>query len=38
MSILVLEGQQILPEKLQKFGFNFSFPYLEEALYDILQS
>jgi uncharacterized protein len=38
MSILVLEGQQVLPEKLQKFGFTFSFSCLEEALIDILQS
>jgi uncharacterized protein len=38
MSILVLEGQRVFPEKLQKFRFNFSFSSLEEALYDILQS
>jgi len=38
MSILVLEGQQVLPDSLEEFGFSFSFSSLEGALCDILQS
>ncbi|RSK26142.1 TIGR01777 family protein [Bacillus sp. HMF5848] len=38
MSVLVLEGQYVLPDKLQKNGFVFSFPILDEALHDILKS
>lgn len=35
MSILVLEGQKALPEKLVKHGFLFQYPQLEAALNDI---
>lgn len=34
-SRLVLEGQRVLPEVLQKHGFEFSFPDLRSALADI---
>lgn len=34
-SRLVLEGQRVLPEVLQKNGFEFSFPDLRSALADI---
>ncbi|TAA71751.1 TIGR01777 family oxidoreductase [Planococcus salinarum] len=34
-SRLVLEGQRVLPEVLQKQGFEFSFPDLRSALADI---
>jgi uncharacterized protein len=36
MSILVLEGQQVLPTKLLKSGFTFTYENLEDALKDIL--
>lgn len=36
MSILVLEGQNVLPTKLKDEGFTFSFPILKEALQNIL--
>ncbi|KON89705.1 multidrug MFS transporter [Sporosarcina globispora] len=37
MSTLVLEGQKVLPEKLQSFGFDFLYPDLKAALGDIYQ-
>lgn len=37
MSILVLEGQKVLPEKLVENGFTFLFPELKNALTDIYQ-
>ncbi len=36
MSSLVLDGQFVLPERLQKLGFQFRFPRAEEALRDLL--
>ncbi|RBP93249.1 hypothetical protein DFO70_106384 [Cytobacillus firmus] len=37
MSTLVLEGQKVLPEKLQSFGYEFLYPDLKAALSDIYQ-
>lgn len=34
-SMLVLEGQQVLPEKASQLQFQFSYPTLQEALTDI---
>lgn len=38
MSMLMLEGQKVLPEKLLKHGFTFQYPSLEEALKNIFQN
>ncbi|MCM3707915.1 MULTISPECIES: TIGR01777 family oxidoreductase [Cytobacillus] len=37
MSTLVLEGQKVLPEKLQTFGYDFLFPDLRSALRNIYE-
>ncbi|NJP37811.1 TIGR01777 family oxidoreductase [Alkalicoccus luteus] len=36
MSVLILEGQQAVPQKLLDHQFEFSFPVLDEALYDLI--
>lgn len=36
MSTLVLEGQFVLPARLQELGFQFRFPRAEQALQDLL--
>ncbi len=38
MSTLVLEGQYMLPKRLQDLGFHFHFPNAEAALHDLLAS
>lgn len=36
MSVLVLEGQKVIPEKLNTNGFDFTYPHLKPALQDLL--
>ena len=36
MAITVVEGQRVLPDRLEKAGFLFSYPKIEEALGDLL--
>lgn len=35
-SMLVLEGQHVLPKVLEAQNFEFQFPHLKEALEDLL--
>ncbi|MCM3762228.1 TIGR01777 family oxidoreductase [Alkalihalobacillus oceani] len=38
MSTLVLDGQQVLPEKAEKHGYAYHFPNAKQALEDLLKS
>ncbi|WP_226530769.1 TIGR01777 family oxidoreductase [Metabacillus niabensis] len=38
MSLLILEGQKVLPEKALDDGFFFTYPHVDKALQDILAS
>lgn len=38
MSLLVLEGQQVLPNKLKEAGYTFSYSRIDEALKNIYKS
>ncbi|OOE09988.1 TIGR01777 family oxidoreductase [Fictibacillus arsenicus] len=37
MSMLILKGQQVLPEKAINLDFSFKYPHLKGALHDLLQ-
>ncbi|MCR6105954.1 TIGR01777 family protein [Salipaludibacillus agaradhaerens] len=37
MSILILEGQRVLPAKLEQHDFRFQFPHLQDALTDLIK-
>ncbi|MDM5317949.1 TIGR01777 family oxidoreductase [Fictibacillus sp. b24] len=37
MSMLILKGQQVLPDKALNNGFQFTYPHLKGALHDLLQ-
>lgn len=37
MSMLILKGQQVLPEKALGAGYTFKYPHLKGALHDLLQ-
>jgi uncharacterized protein (TIGR01777 family) len=37
VTTVVLDGQRVLPERLQELGFSFKFPNLESALQDLLK-
>ena len=37
-SLVLLEGQKVLPQRLIKEGFNFKYPLLEDALKDSLKN
>ncbi|PYZ92405.1 TIGR01777 family protein [Salipaludibacillus keqinensis] len=37
MSVLVLEGQRVLPKQLQNYGYTFTYPNLQEAFSDLLK-
>jgi uncharacterized protein len=37
MSMLILKGQQVLPEKALDAGYTFKYPHLKGALHDLLQ-
>jgi len=36
VATVVLDGQRVVPEKLQQLGFSFEFPDVEPALLDIV--
>lgn len=38
MSVMVLGGQRVLPARLQREGFTFKFPTIEEAIRDLIRS
>ncbi len=38
VAAMVLEGQAVLPKRLQELGFQYKFPSLEQALSDLLKS
>jgi NAD dependent epimerase/dehydratase family enzyme len=36
-SDLLLEGQNVFPEKLTESGFKFIYPDIKKSLYDLMQ-
>ena len=37
MATVLLDGQRVVPKRLQEIGYNFKFPQVEEALADLLK-